>query len=222
MVEVSNLNRAYSIKEVAEMMDVNESSIRYWDKEYGFYLQIPRTENNERYFTEKEIRRLETIKRLRERGLSSKAIMELLENGGDELGESGAKGGGLVPSTGVSPVELNYIKEEFKEFLVYALDERHMHLEDKLDQMQAEILASLDEEMVRLHAKLNADREVKNRDEFIRAKQENAQLRAEVAALRQELGKRLREEEKRRQGFLNRLLKRDRNSDEENEEMDGC
>lgn len=220
-MEVANLHRAFSIKEVAELLEVNESSIRYWDKEYGFYLKIPRTENNERYFTDKEIRRLENIKRLRDRGLSSKAILELVNKGVREEAEA-EKGSKLVPASAaeVSLAELNYIKDEFRDLLVDTLDEKSLRIEDRIEQLPIEILASLDEEMVRLHAKLNSDRDVRDRDEFIRAKQENAQLRAEVAALRQEVGRYLDDEEKPRGNLFTRLFKWRRRGEDDLEEMD--
>jgi len=221
-VEVANLHRAFSIKEVAELLEVNESSIRYWDKEYGFYLKIPRTENNERYFTDKEIRRLENIKRLRDRGLSSKAILELVNKGVREEAEA-EKGSKLVPASAaeVTLAEFDYFKDEFRELLVDTLEDKNLRLEDKMEQMQVEILASLDEEMVRLHAKLNSDRDVRDRDEYIRAKQENAQLRAEVAALRQEVGRHLDEDEVKTRGNLfTRWFKWRRRGDDYLEEMD--
>ncbi|MGE5381524.1 MAG: MerR family transcriptional regulator [Methylocystaceae bacterium] len=218
-MEVANLHRAFSIKEVAELLEVNESSIRYWDKEYGFYLKIPRTENNERYFTDKEIRRLENIKRLRDRGLSSKAILELVNKGAREEAEAEAKGK-LVPVAEVTLAEFDYFKDEFRELLIDTLDEKNLRLEDKMEQMQVEILASLDEEMVRLHAKLNSDRDVRDRDEYIRAKQENAQLRAEVAALRQEVGRHLEEEVKTRGNLFTRWFRWRRRDEEDLEEME--
>jgi DNA-binding transcriptional MerR regulator len=206
-MEVSNLSRAYSIKEAAELLGVNESSIRYWDKEYGSYLQIPRTENNERYFTDKEISKLENIKRLRDKGLSSKMVLSVLEK--KESPEPSPKKGDLVPAE-VSIAEIDYIREEFKDFLVDVIDDRHTRLEDKLEQVEAEILASLDEEMVRLHAKLNSDRDFRERDEYIRAKQENAQLRAEAACLREELGTVLKKDEGRKRRNLFAFLLRRR------------
>lgn len=50
----------YSIKEVAEMVDVNESTLRYWEKEFPF-LKPKVTGNKVRQYTEKDIEQVKLI-----------------------------------------------------------------------------------------------------------------------------------------------------------------
>src|SRR5699024_3289138 len=71
------LLKAYSIKEVANSIDVAEGTIRQWEKDFD--LDIPRNKENARYFTEIEIETLEHIKTMREKKLSKAVIKELLD-----------------------------------------------------------------------------------------------------------------------------------------------
>ncbi len=50
----------YSIKEVAEMVDVNESTLRYWEKEFPF-LKPKVSGNKVRQYTAKDIEQVKLI-----------------------------------------------------------------------------------------------------------------------------------------------------------------
>lgn len=50
----------YSIKEVAEMVDVNESTLRYWEKEFPL-LKPKMAGNNVRQYTLKDIEQVKLI-----------------------------------------------------------------------------------------------------------------------------------------------------------------
>ena len=50
----------YSIKEVAEEVGVNESSLRYWEKEFPF-LKPKVSDNKVRQYTEKDIEQVKLI-----------------------------------------------------------------------------------------------------------------------------------------------------------------
>jgi len=50
----------YSIKEVAEMIDVNESTLRYWEKEFPF-LKPKVSGNKVRQYTDKDIEQVKLI-----------------------------------------------------------------------------------------------------------------------------------------------------------------
>ncbi len=55
-----NVKLYYSIKEVAEMVGVNESTLRYWEKEFPFLK--PRVGgNNVRQYVEKDIEQIKVI-----------------------------------------------------------------------------------------------------------------------------------------------------------------
>ena len=55
-----NVKLYYSIKEVAEEVGVNESTLRYWEKEFPF-LKPKVTSNKVRQYTEKDIEQAKLI-----------------------------------------------------------------------------------------------------------------------------------------------------------------
>ena len=55
-----NVKLYYSIKEVAEEVGVNESTLRYWEKEFPF-LKPKVTSNKVRQYTEKDIEQVKVI-----------------------------------------------------------------------------------------------------------------------------------------------------------------
>ena len=68
----------YSIKEVAEMMGVNESTLRYWEKEFP-QLKPKVTANKVRQYTEKDIEQVKVINNLiKVRGLKIAAARKYL------------------------------------------------------------------------------------------------------------------------------------------------
>lgn len=69
--------KAYSIKQVSSQIEVTEGTIRQWEKDFN--LDIPRSEDNSRYFTEIEIETLSHIKAMRDKNLSKAVIKDLLD-----------------------------------------------------------------------------------------------------------------------------------------------
>lgn len=76
----------YPIGEVASMLNVNVSLIRYWEKEFDF-LQAIRNKKGNRFFTKKDV---ETLKRIyflvKEQGLTLEGARKSIEHSmhGDE------------------------------------------------------------------------------------------------------------------------------------------
>lgn len=74
----------YSIGEVAEHLGVNRSLIRYWEKEFPM-LEPRKNRKGERFFTQKEIQKLELIQHLvKEKGLTLKGARKQLRHKADE------------------------------------------------------------------------------------------------------------------------------------------
>jgi len=71
--------KAYSIKEVDNLIGVPVGTIRQWEKDFPDVLVIPRDSQNARYYTEFEIETLKHIKSMRNKDLSKKVINELLQ-----------------------------------------------------------------------------------------------------------------------------------------------
>ncbi len=76
--------RYYSIGEVAEIMEVNTSLVRFWEKEFDI-LQPKRNKKGNRLFTQKDLGNLKLIYHLvKERGFTLEgAKTKLRENRGD-------------------------------------------------------------------------------------------------------------------------------------------
>lgn len=68
----------YTIKEVAEKMDVSEHTLRFWAKS-GFFPFIKRNENNIRLFSDSDLDWVRIVKCLRSVGTENKAIKRYID-----------------------------------------------------------------------------------------------------------------------------------------------
>lgn len=78
----------YSIGEVAEMLDVNQSLIRFWEKEFDI-LKPQKNKKGNRLFTQQDIENLRLIYHLvKERGMTLKGTRLKLQNQKQEIVDS--------------------------------------------------------------------------------------------------------------------------------------
>ena len=70
--------RAYSINEVSQKLNIPTGTIRQWEKDLNGLLNIPRTQQGARYYTDHEIMTLAKIKEMREQNVSKGMIRTLL------------------------------------------------------------------------------------------------------------------------------------------------
>ena len=86
-----NLKLYYSIREVAEMFDLNESTLRYWETEFPFLKPKTSGPNNVRQYTEKDIEQVRLIHNLvKKRGFklaAAKKIINANRDGADRKAE---------------------------------------------------------------------------------------------------------------------------------------
>lgn len=68
----------YTIKDVADKMDVSEHTLRFWAKS-GFFPFIKRNENNIRMFSENDLEWVKIVKCLRAVGTENKAIKRYID-----------------------------------------------------------------------------------------------------------------------------------------------
>ena len=74
-----NLKLYYSIKEVAEMFDLNESTLRYWEQEFPFLKPKVSVAAKIRQYQEKDIEQIRLIHNLvKERGFKLAAARKIL------------------------------------------------------------------------------------------------------------------------------------------------
>lgn len=71
--------RAYSINEVSKMINIPSGTIRQWEKDLKGLLEVPRTQQGARYYTNTEINILKKIKEMRDKNVSKGIIRSLLE-----------------------------------------------------------------------------------------------------------------------------------------------
>lgn len=68
----------YTIKEVADKMDISEHTLRFWAKS-GFFPFITRDKNNIRLFSENDLNWVKIVKCLRSVGTENKAIKRYID-----------------------------------------------------------------------------------------------------------------------------------------------
>lgn len=68
----------YTIKEVAQKMDVSEHTLRFWAKS-GFFPFIRRNENNIRLFSDSDLEWVKIVKCLRSVGTENKSIKRYID-----------------------------------------------------------------------------------------------------------------------------------------------
>ena len=68
----------YTVKEVADKMDISEHTLRFWAKS-GFFPFVKRNENNIRQFSENDLEWVKIVKCLRSVGTENKAIKKYID-----------------------------------------------------------------------------------------------------------------------------------------------
>lgn len=177
------LDKQYSISEVAELTGYPPHVLRYYEKE--FELQIPRNEANHRFYTYTEIETFQYIKSLQEKGFSNKQIKlilqspEIIVNANEETALTS-----ISPSANVNTLEL--AKEISLNLQEVFIDELHKILNNNADHNE-KLISELMDEIIALRKELAS----KERDVLIC---ENAKLKMklkeksyEVVGLREKL-----------------------------------
>mgnify|MGYP004498856597 CR=1 FL=1 len=83
-----NLKTYYTIKEVAKMFSLTESTLRYWETEFP-YLKPRTTANNVRQYTDKDIEELRYIHNLvKVRGFKLAAARKIISSNRDGVDKS--------------------------------------------------------------------------------------------------------------------------------------
>lgn len=70
--------KEYTISEISEITGYPSHVLRYYEKEFD--LEIPRNDSNHRYFTYKELEKLNYIKALQEKGFTNKQIKLIMNS----------------------------------------------------------------------------------------------------------------------------------------------
>lgn len=115
-------SQTYSLIEISQFLDVNESTLRNWEKKFGDYLSNYRNQYNHRLFTQDDVKVLERIKYLMESGMFTiPGVQHMLStNGGANL--QAITPVAPTPAVQAAPVQPNPFDEEYKQKLIFALN----------------------------------------------------------------------------------------------------
>lgn len=110
--------QTYTLTEVSQFLDVNESTLRNWEKRFGDFLSNYRNQYNHRLFTQDDVQTLERIKYLMESGMFTVSGVKhmLTTNGGNIAGTA------VAPAPAAAPAAPNPFDEEYKQKLIFALN----------------------------------------------------------------------------------------------------
>lgn len=193
------LDKKYTISEVAEFTHYPPHVLRYYEKEFN--LDIPRNESNHRTYTYKEIEIFQYIKSLQDKGFSNKQIKliidspEILLDAEDETALTLFQSKEDLNAVDLAKEISTNLQEEFVQGLEKIISQKY---EDNV-----QIIEELKYEIIALREELAS----KERDVLIC---ENAKLKMKFKAKSYEVAE-LKEKLKRLEhnnGFFNKLFKR--------------
>lgn len=143
-------NETFTIKEVAELLDIEQYVLRYYEKELN--LNILRNAQGHRIYTPEKVELLRQIKELREQGLELKAIKNFVgnleEEGIESLVQVGATSAkmGIVQTTKEASIDISdkddikvsqfatLMKEMLKQALVEYNEDTKTQIKDELSE----------------------------------------------------------------------------------------
>ena len=143
-------NETFTIKEVAELLDIEQYVLRYYEKELN--LNILRNTQGHRIYTPEKVELLRQIKELREQGLELKAIKNFVgnleEEGIESLVQVGATSAkmGIVQTTKEASIDISdkddikvsqfatLMKEMLKQALVEYNEDTKTQIKDELSE----------------------------------------------------------------------------------------
>lgn len=147
------IDKHYTISEVAELTSYPPHVLRYYEKE--FELEIPRNESNHRYYTYVEIEKFQYIQSLQEKGFSNTQIKLIIQS--PELlleSESETALTEIDPNTIINSIELaeeisltlkrDFFDELFNE-LIEVLNNNNEYSTKTIEELRDEIIGLRDE-----------------------------------------------------------------------------
>jgi len=135
--------QGYSLTEVARFLNVNESTLRNWEKRFGEFLSNYRNQYNHRLFLESDITVLERIKYLLESDMFTVAgVKHMLSNKGEMpgIGESGA-------TQAIMTQQEREADEEYKQKLILALNSLGSEIHSLRREVREDLRGSLKAEL---------------------------------------------------------------------------
>ena len=132
------MEKHYPISEASRLVDVESHVLRYWEEELS--LKVNRYEMGHRYYTEKDIETLKTIKELKKEGYGLKAIRSVVSDEPEdtpakdapkETQKTSLKKAKKPESISVEAVKVDYFRDMLADVINQSL--KHNNLELKRD-----------------------------------------------------------------------------------------
>ncbi|NLY85874.1 MAG: MerR family transcriptional regulator [Tissierellia bacterium] len=195
-----DVNKEYTISEVAEITGYAPHVLRYYEKEFD--IDIPRNNSNHRYYTYKEIELILYIKSLQEKGFSNKQIKLILASPEIMMNNQEAMAGELVSLNNKPYLDTYQLAREISTSLGEEFFQKLQSCLDNNRETNTKIIEELKEEIIMLRNELNS----KERDVLIC---ENAKLKMKIKEKtfeNIELREKLKKAEEKNGGFLKRIF----------------
>jgi DNA-binding transcriptional MerR regulator len=142
----SQSGQGFSLIEVSKFLNVNESTLRNWEKRFGEYLSNYRNQYNHRLFTDGDVAVLERIKYLLESGMFTVAGVKHMLSGKGEI--PGAKMGESAATQAVMSQQDKEAEEEYRQKLLFALNslgsEVHSLRREVREDLRGSLIAEID------------------------------------------------------------------------------
>ena len=142
--------KTFTLKEVSKKINIPPATLRKWEKELDEYLDIPRTKQGARIYSQVEIELLLEIKQMYDNKLSTATILQSLR-GGPELEEELFE----------YEEELFELEEELSD-----LEEEQLEKEDELSDFKEANTKSNSQELTFVSPVFEKEIAIKNEDEF--------------------------------------------------------
>lgn len=141
----SQSGQGYSLIEVSKFLNVNESTLRNWEKRFGEFLSNYRNQYNHRLFTDSDVAVLERIKYLLESGMFTVAGVKHMLSGKGEI--AGVKTGESVQTQAVMTQAEKEAEEEYRQKLLFALNSLGSEIHSLRREVREDLRGSLKAEL---------------------------------------------------------------------------
>jgi DNA-binding transcriptional MerR regulator len=137
--------QAYSLTEVGKFLNVNESTLRNWEKRFGEFLSNYRNQYNHRLFTDGDVAILERIKYLMESGMFTvEGVKHMLSGKGDI---AGVKTGESAQTQAIMTQQEKEAEEEYRQKLLFALNSLGSEIHSLRREVREDLKGSLKAEL---------------------------------------------------------------------------
>lgn len=135
-IVLENVEKTYSVSEVASQFDLSDGTIRKYEKDYS--INIPRNELGHRYYTDREIEVFKQIIKLKEQGANIHVINNLLTRSVD-FQEQQEQSLDLITMDKMTGLEVKQLLDNYLSDSMIARENQSIKKYDKIEQELEEV-----------------------------------------------------------------------------------